>query len=127
MPLSYHATRNNYLLDSKVNITFDETHHMNKRQFGDWVKSLRNEIIYAWDKLGLPPKLGMTDDQIVRDFERLVRLDTSTLKKYDQQTNGWDCLIAPPNTGAGCLAFFPNIQKTKDIQRKYPLGYSILK
>ena len=125
MPLSYHATRNNYLLDSKVNITFDETHHMNKRQFGDWVKSLRKEIIYAWDKLGLPPKLGMTDDQIVRDFERLVRLDTSTLKKYDQQTNGWDCLIAPPNTGAGCLAFFPNIQKTKDIQGKDLTGYSL--
>ena len=105
MPKNYHATRNDYILNSKVNITFDETHHMNKKQFGDWVMSLRKEIMYAWDKLGIPPKLGMSDEQILRDFERLVALDTSKLKNYDQQTNGWHCLNAPPNTGAGCLSF----------------------
>ena len=116
MVRNFHFTRNDYLLNSKVNITFDETHHMSKRQFDDWVLSLRKEVLHAWDKLDTPPKLGMTDDQIVRDFERLVNLDVSTLKNYDQQTNGWDCLIAPPNTGAGCVSFFPNIQKTKDIQ-----------
>lgn len=125
MPKNYHATRNDYILNSKVNITFDETHHMNKRQFGDWVMSLQKEIMYAWDKLGIPPKLGMSDEQILRDFERLVALDTSKLKNYDQQTNGWHCLNAPPNTGAGCLSFFPNIQKTKDIQGKDLTGYSL--
>ena len=125
MVRDFHATRNDYLLNSKVNITFDDTHHMNKRQFADWVVSLRKVIVYAWDKLDTPPKLGMTDDQIVRDFERLVDLDVSTLKKYDQQTNGWHCLTAPPNTGAGCVSFFPNIQKTKDIQGKDLTGYSL--
>jgi hypothetical protein len=125
MVRDFHATRNDYLLNSKVNITFDDTHHMNKRQFADWVVSLRKEIVYAWDKLDTPPKLGMTDDQIVKDFERLVNLDVSTLKKYDQQTNGWHCLTAPPNTGSGCLSFFPNIQKTKDIQGKNLTGYSL--
>jgi len=124
MPKNYHATRNNYLLNSKVNITFDESHLMNKKQFGDWVLSLRKEVLFAWDELGIPPKLGMTDDNIIRDFERLNNLNTENLKNYDQQTTGWDCLNAPPNTGAGCLAFFPNIQKTKDIQGKNLTGYS---
>ena len=125
MPKNYHATRNTHLLNSKVNITFDETHHMKKKEFGDWVKRLRKEIVYAWDELGIPPKLGMTDDQIVRDFERLVNMDVSKLENYDQQTNGWHCLIAPPNTGAGCTAFFPNQQKTKDIQGKQLEGDSL--
>tara|TARA_Y100000294_G_scaffold93313_1_gene86918 strand:- start:656 stop:1876 length:1221 start_codon:yes stop_codon:yes gene_type:complete len=125
MSKTYHATKNNHMLNSKVNITFDQTLHMKKKEFDDWAKKLRGEIIYAWDELGIPPKLGMTDEQIVRDFERLVNMDVSKLENYDQQTNGYYCLIAPPNTGAGCNAFFPNQQKTKDIQGKDLTGNSL--
>jgi 1-aminocyclopropane-1-carboxylate deaminase/D-cysteine desulfhydrase-like pyridoxal-dependent ACC family enzyme len=125
VPKSFHATRNDYLLQSKVNLTFDETSQMSKRQFEKWVKSLKEVVVYAWDELGLPPKIGMTDEQIVADFRRLASFDPKSIQKYDQQTLDELVLMAPPNIGAGCLSFFPNIQKTKDISGNDLTGHSI--
>jgi hypothetical protein len=122
---SYHSQRNTYLIDSKVNKTFDEILQLPDKAFKNWITSLSKEVIHAWDKLNSPPEKGVTDREILRQFEALSNLDVSGFLKRDEQTYAEDCILNNAKVGSACNAFFPNIGKVKDIQSTDLTGDSI--
>ena len=107
---------NEYLLNSKANVTFDEILRMSEKGFDKWAKLLAKEIKFAWDKYGTPPRPGIAKDKIVTQFKALSNLDVASFLQRDELTYDYDCIInKTANLGSACLAFFPNIDKTKDL------------
>ena len=47
--------RNDYIINSDVNVKFEDLLEMTPDQFKDWVVRLREELTYAWDTNGCPP------------------------------------------------------------------------
>lgn len=109
---------NEYLLNSKANVTFDEILRMSEKQFDKWAKLLAKEIKLAWDKYGTPPRSGFSKDEIIAQFKALSKLDVSNFLQRDELTYDYDCIINKSgNLGSACLAFFPNMDKTKDLNK----------
>ena len=63
--------KNKYILESEVNKTFEEILWMSDDEFRQWLKDMRNEIVYAWDHLGLPPRVGFDEQQIIDQFNKM--------------------------------------------------------
>ena len=53
----YYYERSN-LLESEVNINFEELLWMNDDQTTEWIESLRKFILKEWDEKGIPPTIG---------------------------------------------------------------------
>lgn len=67
----YFSGRNDYLINHKVNVTFETLHHMSEEEFDSWLIELQDTVKYAWDELGLPPDIGKSYHEIVEDFRKL--------------------------------------------------------
>ena len=63
--------RNDYLLDSDVNVFFEELLDMTPPKFEEWVVRMRREIKRAWDTYGCPPRTGKNENEIIDSFNRL--------------------------------------------------------
>ena len=98
---------------------------MGDKDFQNWIKKLSKKIIYGWDELGTPPEKGVTDSEILRQFETLSNLDVSQFIRRDELTYTDDCIVNNARVGSACNAFFPNIGKVKDIQSTNLTGLSI--
>ena len=70
--------RNDYVLDHEVNKTFEEILWMSDDEFRQWLTDMRKTIAYAWDELGLPPRVGWNKDAIIEQFNKM----SSTLKAW---------------------------------------------
>ena len=53
----YYYERSN-LLESNVNINFEELLWMDDAQTEEWIENLRKFIISEWDEKGIPPTIG---------------------------------------------------------------------
>ena len=70
----YYYERSN-LLESDVNITFDELLYMNEKETSEWIESLRSFIITEWDEKGIPPTIGANTTDIIKNFKKLREYD----------------------------------------------------
>ena len=61
----YYYERSN-LLESDINIYFEELLYMNDKETSEWIKNLRSFIISEWDDKGIPPTIFL--DSSVRPF-----------------------------------------------------------
>ena len=52
------------LLESEVNITFEELLWKDDTQTTQWIDELREFVIYEWDTMGVPPTIGQNTDKI---------------------------------------------------------------
>ena len=59
----YYYERSN-LLESEVNINFEELLWMNDEQTTEWIESLRKFILKEWDEKGIPPTIGQSTKDI---------------------------------------------------------------
>ena len=64
--------KNKYILESEVNKTFEEVLWMSDDEFRQWLKDMRREVVYAWDELGLPPRVGFDEQQIIDQFNKCL-------------------------------------------------------
>lgn len=111
--MSYFYTRNDDLEKSATNRTFPELLLCSEAKFNEWVDELCSAITYRWDELGIPPKSGLSIEQIDKEFKRLTEIDCSGMFQKDEQTRAFDVVM---DTAGVSVAnqFFPNIQKAKD-------------
>ena len=70
--------RNDYLLNHKINVFFEDIVSMNDSEFEEWVKDMRKVVLEAWDATNCPPRTGKNEDDITisrltpRTIQRIV-------------------------------------------------------
>ena len=121
------VVKNDYCLNSKVNVTFEEVLSYGDRTFKSWTKNLKSEILYAWDKLGVAPRTYFSEKEIIKSFNELCDIDISDFLKEDELTFDKDCIVnkSSPRIGKSCLSFFPNMDKTEDVEEDSEKGESV--
>ena len=121
---SFHHNSNTYLLNSKINITYDELFSLSVSDFEKWVKDFRKEVKKSWVEYNQPPIRTIDDDTIVNQMIRLTDLSMDGTIQTDTMTNTDDCVIMKSPISCGSC-FFPNMGKMKDINTTDMEGLSL--
>ena len=107
----YYYERSN-LLESDVNIYFEELLYMNDKQTSEWIKNLRSFIISEWDDKGIPPTIGQNTDKILTNFGKLRDYPVEDFLVSDDDGN--EDVIRNYNKQATSInQFFPTMLKTR--------------
>ena len=107
----YYYERSN-LLESDVNIYFEELLYMNDKETSKWIKNLRSFIISEWDDKGIPPTIGQNTDKILTNFGKLRDYPVEDFLVFDDDGN--ENVIRNYNKQASSVnQFFPTMLKTR--------------
>ncbi len=110
--------KNHHIVESPVNITFEEVVAKDADEFESWVISVREEVLRIWDSYGLPPRSGgKTEEQIIQNFNRLGGYNTSSMWRDDEEagTTG-DVILNTAYLGVEADQFFENMYKTRIVR-----------
>jgi hypothetical protein len=106
--------KNSYIVDSdKINITFDKILEISDSEFAAWIDLLRNTMVEIWDKHGLIPSAGITEDKVEKEFQQLSVADASNILRYDELVFEYDVIDNSSKLGTAANWFFPTMLKTK--------------
>ena len=107
----YYYERSN-LLESDINIYFEELLYMNDEETSEWIKSLRSFILSEWDDKGIPPTIGQNTDKILTNFGKLRDYPVEDFLVSDDDGN--ENVIRNYNKQASSVnQFFPTMLKTR--------------
>ena len=107
----YFYERSN-LLESEVNINFEELLWMDDIQTADWIDKMRNFILSQWDSEGIPPTIGQDEIKIKKNFKKLRDYNIQQFLISDDSDN--QNVIKNYNKFAsGVNQFFPTMLKTR--------------
>ena len=107
----YYYERSN-LLESDINIYFEELLYMNDKETSEWIKNLRSFIISEWDDKGIPPTIGQNTDKILTNFGKLRDYPVEDFLVSDDDGN--ENVIRNYNKQASSVnQFFPTMLKTR--------------
>lgn len=122
--------KNNELLGSPVNKTFEELLWMSKADFRQWVIDMRKEVVRLWDEKGQPPRVGYNKNEIIEQFNKLqpfiVEDDGKQPKgvagflTWDEYTGDRNIIRNTSNLGNAVNQFFPTMMKTRINYTKDP-------
>jgi hypothetical protein len=108
----YYYERSN-LLESEVNINFEELLWMDNAQTEEWIENLRRFIISEWDDKGIPPTIGQSTETLKKNFMKLREYDIHH-KFLVHDDSGNENVIKNYNKHAsGVNQFFPTMLKTR--------------
>ena len=108
----YYYERSN-LLESDVNINFEELLYMDEKQTSEWIEKLRSFIISEWDDKGIPPTIGANTSDIKKNFMKLREYDVHN-KFLIHDDDGNKNVIKNYNKHASSVnQFFPTMLKTR--------------
>lgn len=105
--------RNDYVLNHEVNKTFEEILMMTPTEFREWVIALRCAVVYAWDELGIPPRVGYNEYDIIDQFNKMRGYPIHEFLQTDELTNTEDIIRNTSNIGNAVNQFFPTMMKTR--------------
>jgi len=109
--MKYFYERSN-LLESEVNINFEELLWMNDSETTEWIDSMRLFIIDQWDNLGIPPTIGQSERDIKKNFRKLRDYSVQRFLMADDSDE--QNIIKNYNKFAsGINQFFPTMLKTR--------------
>jgi hypothetical protein len=99
------------LLESEININFEDLLWMDSEQTTEWIETMRLFILNQWDEHGIPPTIGQDEDTIKKNFSKLR--DYSIQKFLISDDDGNENIIKNYNKFAsGVNQFFPTMLKT---------------
>lgn len=104
--------RNDYLLDHEVNKTFEEILWMSDSEFCKWCVELRKVVVYAWDELGIPPRVGYNEQEIIDQFKQLASFPVKQFLVKDKLTGKKDTIKNTRIEGNAVNQWFPTMMKT---------------
>lgn len=109
--------RNDELLKSKVNKTFEEVLWMSESEFRTWVADMRAEVVRIWDELGNPPRVGISEQEMREQFKEMryypVHHPVDGFECVDEETGEKDCIRNTSVIGNAANQFFPTMMATK--------------
>jgi len=112
----YYYERSN-LLESNVNINFEELLWMDDAQTEEWIEKLRKFIISEWDDKGIPPTIGQDRITIINNFRKLRDYPLHQGRKQfltkDEDTGEYNVIKNYNKHASGVNQFFPTMLKTR--------------
>ena len=109
--------RNDELLKSPVNKTFEEVLWMSESEFRTWVADMRAEVVRIWDGLGNPPRVGISEQEMREQFKEMryypVHHPVDGFECVDEETGQKDCIRNTSIIGNAANQFFPTMMATK--------------
>lgn len=120
--------RNDYVINSKINVFFEDLLSMTPDQFAEWVKDMRKEILHSWDTYGCPPRTGKNEADIVDQFNKMTTYPVSQFTHTDElNTDGTtgDVIINKARIGGEADQWFSNMMKTRINYTEKDNGYSV--
>jgi len=109
--------KNDELLNSSVNKTFEEVLWMTEPEFCAWVAEMRAEVVRIWDSLGIPPRVGFTEQEIIAQFREMrsypVHHPVDGFESIDEETGTKDCIRNNSVIGNAANQWFPTMMATK--------------
>jgi len=111
--MKFFYERNDKLLNHEVNKTFEEILWMSEQEFSQWVIDMRKAIVSIWDEDGIPPKMGITEEEIIEEFNKLEPFDTEHLLCIDEHTQERNIIRNTTYLGNCVNQWFPTMLKTK--------------
>ena len=105
--------RNDSFLNSDVNKTFEEILWMSKSEFKDWLHQLRETVVRVWDEEGNPPRVGLSEDKIIEQFNKLESFPLDKLEAVDEMTGENDVIRNTRLEGNAVNQWFPTMMKTR--------------
>jgi hypothetical protein len=118
--MNWFYEKNNELLESPVNKTFEELLWMTKDEFRQWVIDLRKTVVYLWDEKGQPPRVGYNENEIIEQFNDLEPFMVDSFLKLDEYTGDKNIIRNTSNLGNAVNQFFPTMMKTRINYTKDP-------
>jgi hypothetical protein len=116
--------KNQELLNSQVNVHFEDLLKMSKDEFREWVIELRKLVVDLWDNKNLPPRVGYSEKEIIEQFEQMESFPVHEFEKKDELTGN----LVIRNTsviGNSVNQWFPTMMKTRINYTKNDDGKSI--
>jgi hypothetical protein len=105
--------KNTYLLEHSVNKTFDEILLMSRDEFRNWCKELREVVVYSWDELGIPPRVGYNEQEIIQQFKNISLFPVHKMLIKDDISKKKDVIRNTNVLGNSVNQFFPSMMKTR--------------
>ena len=106
----YFYERSN-LLESEVNINFEELLWMNDSQTTEWIDKMRSFILSQWDGEGIPPTIGQSESKIKTNFTKLRDYNIQQFLISDDDGNK-NVIKNYNKFASGVNQFFPTMLKT---------------
>lgn len=118
--------RNNFVIDHKVNVNFEELLDMTPDAFRQWVISMRKMIVESWDVHGSPPRTGKNHDAIIAQWNKMAEFPIHTFTHTDELSEVEDDVIVNKcRLGVEVDQFFQNMMKTRINYSEKDDGHSI--
>jgi hypothetical protein len=117
--------RNDYLLNHKINVFYENIVSMTDKEFETWVSDMRKVVMEAWNTHNCPPRTGKNEQDIINEFNKLTGYPVSTFEFVDELTGNKDVIINKSRLGAEVDQWFPNMYKTRINYSENDIGYSI--
>jgi len=109
----YFYEKNEYINDSPMNLPFEDLLVMTTKEFRAWVVDMRATVLDAWDNHGVPPRMGYTEEEIIKHFNRMSEFPVKNFEITDEHTGRNDLIRNTSNVGNACGQFFPTMMSTK--------------
>lgn len=119
--------KNIHVINSDINVKFEELLEMTPDQFRDWVIRMRKVIQYSWDTHGCPPRTGKDLHEIIDNFNKLESYPVHEFEFKDQLCDVGvpDVIINKCRIGVEADQWFSNMFKTRINYSEKDNGYSI--
>ena len=119
-------TPNERLIQSDVNVKFEDLLNMNENTFRDWVMRMRKLVVEIWDENGVPPRLGKSEEEIIDQFNKMTSYPVHEFTHGDELgVISDDVIINKSRLGSEADQWFPNMYKTRINYSEKDTGYSI--
>ena len=118
--------RNNYVINHKINVNFEDLLNMTPDSFNEWVEEMRDVITFSWDNYNCPPRTGKDEDKIIENWNLMETFPVHTFVHTDELTDSvGDVIINKSRMGSEVDQFFDNMFKTRINYSDKDTGYSI--
>ena len=106
--------RNDYVINSDVNVLFEDLLGMTPDEFREWVIKFREIVRESWDEHGCPPRTGKTEEAIIERFNKIVEYPVHKFAFTDELSDVEnDVIINKCRIGGEADQWFSNMMKTR--------------
>tara|TARA_Y100001938_G_scaffold150689_1_gene242829 strand:+ start:486 stop:2093 length:1608 start_codon:yes stop_codon:yes gene_type:complete len=118
--------RNDLVLNSEINCTYEELVAMTPDEFREWVIQMRKVVKESWDTYGCPPRTGKTEESIIDQWNKIAEYPIHEFTHNDELSDvDDDVIINKSRIGGEADQWFSNMMKVRINYTAKDNGYSI--